>query len=119
MTDINQIELTTNLPLKEYVAQAEFMERQINDAGLAIELGGDTVARTWAAMMFREWFEGQGGDWNAHYIYATYEGDKEWAISNSWEKIDTDVRLQWWFSPDEPSQKALAMLFKLTFGGQA
>lgn len=113
-----QIEIYTNLPLEEYEEQARFIEDQINKAGLAIEIGGDTVSRTWAAMMFRDWFEQQGSEWHIHYIYSTYESDKEWAISNAWEEIDTDIRLHWWFNADEPSQVALAMLFKLTFGGK-
>lgn len=113
MTDIN---ITTSIPLHEFRSQGEFMEKQIGEAGIHIELGADTVARTYASALLSGWFYEQGESWADHFMFASHNGDDEWIVSDPWEDIDSDIRLHWLFTED---QRDLAVLFKLTWGGQS
>jgi hypothetical protein len=112
------IEITTILPLDVFRRQADVMEAQFEIAAIHVELGGDTVARTYAGLMFRDWFEKQEQSWSEFLGWASYHGDDAWIISDAWEALNTDVHLTWVFYPAMEGHADLAMLFKLTFGGR-
>lgn len=108
-------EIYTTLPLSEFLEQQRFMEEQFRDAGIHVELCGATVARTWAASEYHEWFDVHGVDWSNHLGWSSYEDDQFTCIQA--EMIDSDVTLTWLFDDSNPDEKSMAMLFKLTFGG--
>lgn len=106
--------IVTLLSLGEYREYALILQGQILDAAIDMVLSSDSVARTWALATFGEWFSKQGAEVCDYLLYASWHGDDEWGCGEEWTDVTTDLRVHWTFTDED---KALALLFKLTFGG--
>lgn len=127
------IEVRISIPLDEYFQVKDDLEASFNEHQLIVVLSADTVIRTWAGLMFHDWFDKQE-EFVDHYI-AWGEIGVEWqsepmlaAVSADFVDEGYQPRVVMTFD-DEASEfterdeddakhaRNLALMFKLAHGG--
>lgn len=114
---VPDIEIKTIIPLQDFKDQAALIQAALMNLPIHVELGADTVARTYASRVYGLWFQDNKSDWFGQFGWASYHGDDEWILSDAWENIDTDVRIHWLFDGGISQDRDIALLFKLAHGG--
>jgi hypothetical protein len=128
------IDVRVSIPLDEYWHVKDDLEAQFEKHGIIVALSAETVIRTWAMLMFDEWFDNQDC-WVDHYIGWGEIGleyqDEPMLAACSCDFVDegSQPRVVMNFC-DEPNEFAeiteedaergrnLALLFKLAHGGR-
>jgi hypothetical protein len=122
------IEVRIPIPLAEYFQVRDDLEDKFNEHAIPIWLSADSVIRTWAGLTFYEWFEGQNADVDQHIAWGEIKGewdeDMNAAVSHDFVCDGYQPYVVMMFHEHDldaeytKEQSALAVLFKLTFGGK-
>lgn len=115
------IEVKTALSYEAYCDEFILLETQAIDAQMFICLSADTVARTIAYKKYDEWFSEQNADIWDYFAWSECEIGTAKGMMGCVDarEIDGPSVLVWVFNEDIETERNLAMLFKLTFGGTA
>jgi hypothetical protein len=127
------IEVRVSIPLGEYFRVKDDLEDSFNKHGLIVVLSADTVIRTWAGLMYHDWFDKQ--ECFVDHFIGYGEVEVEWQEEPMIAAVSADMvdegyqpRVVMMFE-DEANDFAeiteetarngrdLALLFKLTHGG--
>lgn len=125
------IEVRVPIPFAEYVDTRDQLEARFNEHAIPVFLSADTVIRTWAGLVFYQWFVQQVTDVEYHIGYGELDhvntGDTMTAaVSADFPDEDCQVFVVMLFHDGDEhdeddeyatAQRNLALLFKLTFGG--
>lgn len=127
------IEVRIPIPLDEYLHVLSDLESDFDKHGIICILSADTVIRTWAALMFHNWFDGQGHfvdhfvgwgeigtDWDESPMLAAASAEMvndgyQPAVVMTFEDEACDEAMYEQETAD--AAKNLAIMFKLAWGG--
>lgn len=115
MTEKKYIEVVTTLSLMDYENYADNIVQELKDADVFIDLTAASVVRTYLSLKFDQWFVDQDQVWDGFYVGGFFGSEDKWqTLDTCCYMIDTEIQCSWYF---DQSEKDLAMLFKLTWGG--
>ncbi|WP_152639779.1 hypothetical protein [Sphingobium bisphenolivorans] len=106
------IEVATKIELADYEETVEGMVDRLNEADIYFDLSAASVVRTHLARNYGEWFARQGTYWDDYFACGWQQSGI--VLEVCCFAISSHIECTWSFPAED---KALAMLFKLTFGG--
>lgn len=127
------IEVRIPIPLDEYIQVKDDLEASFNEHQLIVLLSADTVIRTWAGLMFHDWFDKQdqvvdnfigwgeiGVEWQRDPIDAAVAADfmdegHEPRVVMMFD--DNEEGVTYLEEEDAKLNRNLALMFKLAHGG--
>lgn len=107
------VEVITILSLSEYEQKMDGIISQLREADTYIDLSAASVVRTHLRQKFGDWFGNHGTYWDDHFNIGLF-GKRDQSLDACCYIVDTDVHCSWRF---DQHAKALAAMFKLTWGG--
>ena len=106
------IEIATKITLTEYEEARDGIVEELRLADIYFDLSAASVVRTCLARKHGGWFDNQGTDWSYYFACGWQEGGI--VLEVCCFDVSRNIECTWSFPAEE---KAIAMLFKLTFGG--